>query len=106
MSNLNFKPPTPSATPVQARVEVPDIFIPTIRIPQPDGSLLIRAGKPVLVEPEMGTMEFSRLTHISREYVIELIQEGRITARRMSPKERSHYLIPRSEAERFRNLES
>ena len=43
----------------------PSFFVPVIKLPQPDGSLLIRAGKPQIVEAEVTVAQFNRQTGVS-----------------------------------------
>lgn len=54
---------------VQARMTVPDVFIPAIKIAQADGSILIKPGKPVVIEAQIGTREASRILGMSPRWV-------------------------------------
>lgn len=86
-----------------AQLELPElhITIPVVRIPQADGSLLIRPGKPVVTGPEMSTREFARATGISQRHVETLCEEGRIKARKLTTKPGSQWRIEREELPRF-----
>lgn len=78
--------------------------VPVVRIPQPDGSILIRPGKPVLlgpVEPEVRVREFSRLVGLSVRRVQYLCETGEIKCRRFSKRPGAWYWIPLSEVDRY-----
>lgn len=86
----------------------PVIVIPAIKVAQPDGSILIRAGKPEVLNggDEITTGEFARSTGLSHRHVLTLIEQGKISARPLSPLKKSRKRIPRSEVKRFLQLES
>jgi hypothetical protein len=90
------------------QVEMPFValsfFVPVIKLPQPDGSLLIKAGKPQIVESEVTVSQFHRQTGVSMRHIQTLCEQGMIQHRRLTPKRVSKILIPRSEIERFKNL--
>lgn len=92
----------------KSQVEMPFVFpavhIPAIRIPQPDGSLLIRPGKPEIVDPHVSVAQFARETGISMRYIEQLCEQGHLVHRRLTPKTGSKILIPRSELERYKSL--
>jgi hypothetical protein len=50
-------------------METPEVIIPAVCTPQLDGSVLVKAGKPVLVEVEIGTREASRILGRSPRWV-------------------------------------
>jgi hypothetical protein len=54
----------------------PTVVIPIIRIPQPDGSLLIRRGNPEIIHGGIGTAEAARLLGMSRNWVITECESG------------------------------
>ena len=83
----------------------PMFHVPVIKLRQPDGSILVKAGKPEVVSPEVSISEFHALTGISRRHIATLCEQGLITHRRLTPKRSSKILIPRSEADRFKRLE-
>ncbi len=56
-----------------------EVFIPTIRVPQPNGDILIRAGKPVVLEAMVGTSEAARILGMSVSWVETECREGRFT---------------------------
>jgi hypothetical protein len=85
----------------QATATTPRFRTPSVRIPQPDGSVLIKAGKPILEAEEIRVPEFSRRTGLSRRYVQYLCEIGKIDCRRMSDLAKSWYLIPTSELDRY-----
>lgn len=86
----------------------PVIHIPVIKVAQPDGSILIRAGKPEVLkgEDEITTAEFARATGLSHRHVLTLIEQGQIAARPLSPLKKSRKRIPRSELARYLSLQN
>ncbi|MGD0252316.1 MAG: hypothetical protein ABSC01_06420 [Verrucomicrobiota bacterium] len=90
----------PAATPRQ-----PTFLVPVIKLRQPDGSLLVKAGRPEIVNDEVGVSEFHKETGISKRHIATLCEQGLIQHRRLTPKKDSKILIPRSEISRFRNLD-
>ena len=82
----------------------PLFHVPVIKLRQPDGSLLVRAGQPQIVEPEVSVFQFHKTTGISIRYISQLCEQGFLVHRRLSPKRKSKILIPRSEICRFQNL--
>ena len=94
---LEFTPP---------EFKPPRVEFPTVRLPQPDGSVLMKPGKAVVVPDEIGTAEFATRTGLSQRHVQYLCDVGEIEARPMSPRPGSKYLIPVTEVERFLNLKS
>ena len=83
----------------------PMFHVPVIKMRQPDGSLLIKAGKPEIVDQEVSITEFHKETGISRRHIATLCEQGFIKHRRLTPKKDSKILIPRSELARFKQLE-
>ena len=86
----------------------PIVHIPAVTVPQPDGSIVIRPGKPEVLrgEDEITTAEFSRKTGLSHRHTLTLIAEGKIQARPLSPLKGSRKRIPRSELSRYLKLEN
>jgi hypothetical protein len=82
----------------------PRVHIPVICIPQPDGGVLVRPGKPVVMGAELRVAEFARHTGLSVSRVEALCQEGKISSRRLSPNPKSPYVIPREELERYMSI--
>lgn len=78
--------------------------VPAIKVRQPDGSLLVKSGRPEVVADEVTIAEFHQETRVSKRYIAELCEQGHIQHRRLSPKKDSKILIPRSEIDRFLNL--
>jgi excisionase family DNA binding protein len=78
---------------------------PTV-LPMSNGELRVIPGKLIVTDraDEIKTAEFAKLTGLSQRHVLQLCDEGKIAFRRRSPRTKSHYLIPRSEVERFLNL--
>ena len=89
--------------PVIAKLFAPRVHIPTICIPQPDGGVLVKPGKPQMIGDEIRTSQFAKSTGISISRVEALCMEGKISSRRLTPSKKSPYIIPRSELERFLN---
>lgn len=100
------RPPRDTATPALPGFE-PVIHIPVIKVAQPDGSILIRPGKPEVLkgEDEITPRQFADDTGLSHRRVLTLIDEGHIKARPMSPLPNSRWLIPRNELARYLKLE-
>ena len=82
----------------------PMFRVPIIKLRQADGSLLVKAGKPELVEPEVSVSIFHKETGISKRHIATLCEQGLIQHRRLTPKKDSKILIPRSEIDRFKDL--
>jgi hypothetical protein len=77
---------------------VPTVIVPAIRIPQPDGSILFKAGKPVVVEEQIGTAEAARLLGMSQRWVITECILGRFkTAYQPSGRVHGNWKIARTE---------
>jgi hypothetical protein len=55
----------------------PQVTIPVLQIPQPDGSILVKAGKPVVVEASISTREAARLLGMSPRWVMKECDLGR-----------------------------
>lgn len=82
----------------QQLFDEPEVVTPTVRIPQPDGSLLFRAGKPVVVEKEIGTAEAARILGLSPRRVEFLCEQGDFTtAHKPGGRPKSRWRIARSE---------
>jgi len=79
----------------------PKVYYPTVTVPQPDGSVVMRPGRPVVLSGEIRVSKFAELTGLSISRVNVLCVEGIIPSRRLSPAPRSPYLIPRDEVSRF-----
>lgn len=73
-------------------------FIPAIRIPQPNGGVLVKAGQPVIKsgQDEVGTAQFAKLVGLSQRQVQTLVDQGHIKARRPGHP-RGKFLIPVAE---------
>lgn len=54
----------------------PTVITQTIRIPQPDGSILFRPGKSIVVEAEIGTTEAARLLGLSQRHIESQCNQG------------------------------
>jgi len=80
------------------------VHVPVIKVRQPDGSLLFKAGRPEIVEPEVSVAIFHKETGVSKRHVATLCEQGLIQHRRLTPKRESKILIPRSEIARYQNL--
>jgi hypothetical protein len=76
-------------------------YVPTVRVPQPDGAMLLRPGAAVRVMVGVPLVKFARTVGLNPEYVRRLCEEGHVKCRRMTPKARSRWLIDEGEVERF-----
>ena len=85
---------------------LPEIFCPAVRIPQPNGDILYRPGKPVILDQMIGTSEASKLLGMSHRWVVRECCEGRFkTAFKPSMLARARWKIARTEVlERLRNI--
>ena len=82
----------------QPRMTVPDVFIPAVKATQADGSIVFRAGKPIIVEGMIGTGEAARIMGMSRRWVIAECESGNFkTAHRPGLKARSWWKLARAE---------
>jgi len=66
-----------NGTPVLPGFE-PVVYVPAVTTRQPDGSLIVRAGKPVVLggEDEIGTAEAGRIMGCTGDWVAELCDRG------------------------------
>jgi hypothetical protein len=85
-------------------VAFPSFSVPVIKMRQPDGSIIVRAGRPEMVDSEVSIAVFNKETGVSRRYIAQLCEQGLIQHRRLTPKKDSKILIPRSEIARFLKL--
>ena len=83
----------------------PTFHVPVIKMRQPDGSLLVKAGRPEIVDSEVTILAFHKASKISIRHIATLCEQGLIKHRRLTPKKSSKILIPRSELDRYLNLE-
>ncbi len=73
-------------------------FTPTIRIPQPDGSLLVKAGKPIPLEDYISVKEIARICGMSRRWAQTQCDMGRFkTAWKPGGHSNSQWRAARSE---------
>lgn len=78
--------------------EIPTVIIPAVRIPQPDGSLLIKPGKPYLAEPVISSAEAARLLGMSQRAINQQCSEGHFkSAIKPGGRPRSPWKITRQE---------
>jgi excisionase family DNA binding protein len=77
---------------------VPTVIVPVIKLPQPDGSILIRAGKPYIAEPLITVAETAKLLGLARRTVESMCVDGKFrTAHKPGGRPRSKWLIERAE---------
>ena len=83
----------------QARMAaIPEVIIPSVKVFQSDGSVLFKAGKPVVIEAQIGTAEAARIMGMSRRWVISECESGTFkTSYRPSLKARGWWKIARAE---------
>src|ERR1039458_6248017 len=83
----------------QARMAaMPEVFFPSVKVLQSDGSVIFKAGKPVIVEPQIGTAEAAKMLGMSRRWVIAECESGNFeTAHRPGLKARSWWKLARAE---------
>lgn len=79
----------------------PQVIIPTVMIPQRDGSYLVKPGKPEVIGEETDVKRAAKLTGLSVRRIQAMCESGEIQCRQPSgPK--GKYFIPLSEIERMR----
>jgi hypothetical protein len=75
----------------RARMAEPFVIIPSIRINQPDGSVLFRPGKPISSDEMVDTSGAARLMGMSRRWILNECELGAFTTARragLQPKSR------------------
>jgi hypothetical protein len=82
-----------------------------VKIPQPDGSILMRPGRPIVEEDEIGTREAAKILGLSQRRVQAMCDEGLLTEgkdwrRPASIKGAAWYRIKRTAVLRLRGVES
>ena len=85
--------------PARAKWTTPEVHFPAERIAQADGSILIRAGKAVVVaEDVVGTSEAARILGMSRRWVDNECDIGHFkTAHKLGVTPRAQWRIDRAE---------
>ena len=85
-------------TPFPKSGHSPHVVIPSIRVPNPDGSITIKAGRPVVVGDVVGCAEAARLLGVSRRWVAVQCDLGRfLSAYKPSGDGAGHWKLSRSE---------
>lgn len=82
----------------------PRLFTPWVKIPQPDGAVLFKPGKPIEIQAEITVKQFAGMAGLSCRRVQYLCDIGEIKCRRATSRLRSKYLIPLTELDRFLNI--
>lgn len=76
----------------------PTLMYPAIRIPQPNGDILIRAGKPVIVGDEIGAVEAARLLGLKPRTLQTMFENGEFaTAFKPGRRRNSQWRVSRAE---------
>lgn len=100
-----MKAKTPDPTPALPGFE-PLVHYPVVRVPQPDGSLLIRPGKPVVLqgEDEIGSAEAASMLGCTVDWIGRLCDRGTLVEGRDWTRigERGNYRIKRSSVIRLK----
>jgi len=77
---------------------VPTVIIPAIRVPQPDGSLVIRPGKPVVADHNVSVAEAARILGMSPRTIEYQCSTGQFkSAIKPGGRPRSKWMISRAE---------
>lgn len=72
-------PASPTAAPAVASATPPPTIITSwVKIPQPDGSFILKPGRPVVASEEIGTAEAARILGLSRDHVARICDEGKL----------------------------
>jgi excisionase family DNA binding protein len=82
-----------------------NVIYTTVMIPQGNGAYLVKPGQPKVIGDEVRVAEFAKQTGLSVSQIERYCADGTIKSRKLSPRPRSQYLIPRSELQRFLDLE-
>jgi hypothetical protein len=86
------------ANETSAATPFPTVHIPTIKIPQPDGSLLLKRGQPQVLEDEIGTAEAAKILGMGQRIIEHDCDVGLFkTAYKPSAKKRGRWKIARAE---------
>ncbi len=85
---------------------LPTFCAPVTRVPgvRP-GEWIVKVGAPEVMPEEITTAQFAEESGLSQDHVAQLCFDGLIKCRRKSPREKSSYLIPRSELDRFKTAD-
>lgn len=78
-------------------MDTPTVFTPTLSVRQPDGSVLFRAGKPQVVEPELGTIAAGKLLGLSPRRILEMCYQGDFPGANQPGGPNGRWRIPRAE---------
>jgi hypothetical protein len=106
-SNSNTNPASNSNQAELPLFICPTVIIPPVKIPQPDGSILIKAGKPVIVEEEIGIAEAAKILGLSVRHLEYQCSIGLFkTAYKPGGRPRSQWRIARSEVLERKNIPS
>lgn len=90
----------------KTRMAVPQVYVPAVKVVQLDGSILVKAGKPVVVEELIGTGEAARILGISQRWVETQCSEGRFTtAHKPGQQPNSRWRLARSEVVARKEME-
>ncbi len=77
---------------------VPEFFVPAVQTRQPDGSVIVRAGKPVAMGDDISTAEAAQILGLSQRCIEQQCTEGMFrTAHKPGAKVRSRWRISRAE---------
>ena len=72
--------------------------MPAVPVRQPNGYVIVRAGKPVAVSDDVGTMEAARILGLSQRCIEQQCTEGLFaSAHKLGAKSRSPWRIARAE---------
>ena len=102
---LNIQHPTSSNPSIHQSINPPPngcrgpvVVVQYVRIPQPNGDILLRPGKPVVKEEMVGTAEAARMLGASMRWVQAECEAGKfVTAYRLGSGPRAWWKIARSE---------
>lgn len=80
--------------------KIPTVVIPVVKIPQADGSVLIRPGKPYIAPDDMGLTEAAKVLGLSPRYLEYQCSIGLWkTARKPGGRPRSRWRVSREEVD-------
>jgi len=88
----------PSPTQEEFTFSVPAFFVPAVQTRQPDGSVIVRAGKPVAMGENISTAEAAQILGLSQRCIEQQCTEGMfLTAHKPGAKVKSRWMISRAE---------
>jgi hypothetical protein len=81
-----------------ANLPQPGVIFQAIKVQQPDGTVMIKPGRPIILEEEISTHEAARIMGLSQRHIETQCAEGEFrTAYKPGGRPRSKWRITRAE---------